>query len=47
MSRDVSLAPPLLLMQGNGYERDLGMDSKVFTADTYIITGFILMIGWL
>ena len=26
---------PLLLMQGNGYERDLGMDSKVFIADIY------------
>ena len=24
-----------LLMQGNGYERDLGMDSKVFIADIY------------
>ena len=22
-------------MQGNGYERDLGMDSKVFIADIY------------
>ena len=24
-----------MLMQGNGYERDLGMDSKVFIADIY------------
>ena len=31
----MSLTPPLLLMQGNGYERDLGMDSKVFIADIY------------
>ena len=26
---------PSLLMQGNGYERDLSMDSKVFIADIY------------
>ena len=35
MTRDVSYPHPLLLMQGNGYERDLGMDSKVFIADIY------------
>ena len=31
---NVSPAPPSFL-QGNGYERDLGMDSKVFIADVY------------
>ena len=29
----VSLAPPSI--QRNGYERDLGIDSKVFIADIY------------
>ena len=35
MSRGVSLAPPILLMQGNGYKKDVGMDSMMLNADIY------------